>query len=310
MALLPFTPMAATADLSQAKLQVSILATGKSARGGVLRVGKPPDSSSFPRWLLQPLGEAITTIPSCAVGKQVLLGFCTQGSSTCPSSCLHHIRTLMRNLLRGKRSCRGGLRTQTEVCTGHCSGTGGKLSHRGFLGGAGPLGLLAAGTAGHTQTLPVHQLLPLQRAQRPLSAGRRKGQGAAFVCQPHPPQHHKSPNTSLRGCTEQRESGATITPTQARSTPLLGCFLASHALGSRASDTAREGPAEGSQHRLFSLCTAKEFLLCGAGFGTFQRRAAPAVPCRASTGTGAALAQAACPRHRDSDRDREVLTRI
>lgn len=68
------------------------------------------------------------------------------------------------------------------------------------------------------------------------------------------------------------------------STPWLSCFLASHALGSTASDTGREGPAEGSQHSLFSLCTAKEFLLCGAGFGTFQRRAAPAppVPCRGS----------------------------
>lgn len=79
------------------------------------------------------------------------------------------------------------------------------------------------------------------------------------------------------------------------STPLLGCFLASHALGSRASDTGREGPGEGSQLGLFSLCTAKEFLLCGAGFGTFQRRAAPAPLCRAEP---AVLAQAACPRHR------------
>lgn len=89
------------------KLQVSILAMGKSARGGALRVGKAPDSSSFPCWLLQPPGEAITTIPSCAVSKQVLLGFCTQGSTACPSFCFH-IRMLMRSLLWGKRSCRTG----------------------------------------------------------------------------------------------------------------------------------------------------------------------------------------------------------
>lgn len=76
------------------KLQVSVLAMGKSARGGVLRAGIPPDSSNFPRWLLQPPGEAITTIPSSAVSKLVLLGFCIQGSTTCLSFCLHHIRVL------------------------------------------------------------------------------------------------------------------------------------------------------------------------------------------------------------------------
>lgn len=90
------------------RLQISILAMGKPARG-FLRVGKFPDSSSFPHWFLQPPGEAITTVPSCA---QILLGFCTRGSTTCPSFCLHHIRMLTRNLLQAKRSCRGGLGAQ------------------------------------------------------------------------------------------------------------------------------------------------------------------------------------------------------
>lgn len=45
------------------------------------------------------------------------------------------------------------------------------------------------------------------------------------MCKPHPPQQHKRPSISLRGSTEQRESGATIAPTQAPRAPL--CWAAS-----------------------------------------------------------------------------------
>lgn len=63
---------------------------------------------------------------------------------------------------------------------------------------------------------------------------------------------------------------------------LPGCFPTNHALGSMTSDAGKEGPGRGSQHSLFSLRAAKEFLLCGARVGAFQRGAAPALLCRAS----------------------------
>lgn len=220
----------------------------------------------------------------------------------------------------GKKSCRGGLGAKeltgpTEVCTGHCSGTGEKLNPRGFSGGAWPLGLLAAGIAGHTQTLPVHRLLPLQRAQRPLSAPAlgRKGQGAAFVFKLHPPQQHKRPSISLRGSMEQRESRATIAPTLAPGATI--CWAVSlqvtH-LAPQPQTQGERGQEKGASTACFPSAQPRNFFCAEQGLAHSSTEQLPhrcAEPATAPAGTGAVLAQALCP-STGSSRDREGVTRI
>lgn len=87
------------------------------------------------------------------------------------------------------------------------------------------------------------------------------------------------------------------------STPVLGCFLASHALGSAASDTERGASRREPAQPVFPLHSQGISFVLSRVWHIPAEQLPQRRPCRASrgtAGTGAGLARAACPRHGQS----------
>lgn len=215
----------------------------------------------------------------------------------------------MRKLLWGKRSCRGGLGAQAADRT-YRGLRWPVLRHRReaksqriFRRRLAPW---AAGSwDSWTHINPACPPSPTAKGTRaPFSPSSGKERSGSCFCvqAPSSPAAQETKHLPAGLHLAKGKRGHRSPSPGSWSTPLLGCFLASHALGSTASDTERGARRREPAQPVFPLHSQGiSFVLSRVWHIPAQSSSRSAGPCRASrgtAGTGAVLARAVCPRHR------------